>query len=72
VIGVITGKERYVVDEQGHRTGVILDLEQYQEMLEGLEELEALRAYDAAKASEEEAVPFEQALADIEQQRGVL
>lgn len=31
---------------------------------EDLEELESIRAYDAAKASGEEAIPFEQALRD--------
>jgi hypothetical protein len=31
-----------------------------------LEELEAIRAYDAAKASGDEAVPLEQALAESE------
>lgn len=30
-----------------------------------LEELESIRAYDAAKASGDEAVPFEQALQEI-------
>ena len=64
-----TSRERYVVDEHGERTGVILDLEEYRQMLEDLEELESIRAYDLAKASEDETVPFEQAVAEIENQR---
>jgi len=52
-------KERYVVDEKGNRVGVLLDLEDYQKLLE---ELESIRAYDAAKASGDEAIPFEQAV----------
>lgn len=55
-------KERYVVDEKGNRVGVLLDLEDYQKLLEELEELESIRAYDAAKASGDEAIPFEQTI----------
>ena len=59
-------KERFIVDENGQRVGVLLDIEDYRRLLEDLEELEAIRAYDAAKASGDEAVPLEQALAEIE------
>ncbi len=34
-----------------------------------LEMLECLRAYDAAKAAGDEAIPFEQAIAEIEKAR---
>ena len=59
-------KERFIVDENGQRVGVLLDIEDYRRLLEDVEELEAIRAYDAAKASGDEAVPLEQALAEIE------
>ena len=61
--------ERYVVDGKGERVGVILDMSEYQRILEELEELESIRAYDAAKTSKEEAIPFAQAVNEIEQQR---
>ena len=61
--------ERYVVDEKGERVGVILDMKDYQKLLEELEELESIRAYDAAKASGAEAVPFDQAVAEIDRRR---
>ena len=64
-----TFKERYIVDEKGDRIGVILNIADYQHLLEELEELECIRAYDAAKASDDEAIPFEQAIAEIEQAR---
>jgi hypothetical protein len=63
---MITLKERFIVDENGQRVGVLLDIEDYRRLLEDVEELEAIRAYDAAKASGDEAVPLEQALAEIE------
>ena len=59
---MITLKERFIVDENGQRVGVLLDIEDYRRLLEEVEELEAIRAYDAAKASGDEAVPLEQAL----------
>jgi len=62
-------KERYLVDDRGNRISVVLDIADYQGLLEELEELESIRAYDAAKATEEEAIPFEQALAEIEADR---
>jgi hypothetical protein len=62
-------RERYVVDEKGNRVGVLLDLDDYCRLLEEAEELEAIRAHDAAKASRDQAIPFEQAVAEIEQSR---
>ena len=61
-----TNKEQFVVDERGNRTGVLLDIERYSELLEAQEELESIRAYDEAKASGDEAVPLDQALREIE------
>lgn len=66
---MLTIKERYVVDESGARISVVLDIEDYERLLAELEELESIRAYDAAKASAEEPIPFEQAVAEIEQDR---
>ncbi|MDA2934079.1 hypothetical protein MYX82_07020 [Acidobacteria bacterium AH-259-D05] len=62
-------KERYVVDEKGKKRAVLLDIEDYQKILRELEELETIRAYDTAKSSGEEAVPFEEAVAEIERSR---
>lgn len=64
-----TFKERYIVNENGDRISVILDIEDYQHLLEELEELECIRVYDTAKSSNDEIVPFEQAVSEIEQAR---
>ena len=54
---------RYVVDENGKRVSVTLPVEEYERMLEALEELKDLRLYDEAKAEIEregsEVVPLE-------------
>jgi hypothetical protein len=57
-----TFKERYIVNDKGDRISVILDIEDYQHLLEELEELECIRAYDTAKSSNNEILPFEQAV----------
>jgi PHD/YefM family antitoxin component YafN of YafNO toxin-antitoxin module len=62
-------RPQFVVDDSGQRRAVILDLEQYEKLLEEAEELEAIRAYDAAKAATDEAIPFEQAVTEIERSR---
>ncbi len=66
---MITLHERFVIDEDGKRTAILLDIEEYNKLLEELEELESIRAFDAAKSSGDEAIPFEQAVAEIEKQR---
>jgi PHD/YefM family antitoxin component YafN of YafNO toxin-antitoxin module len=62
-------KERFIVDEQGNRVGVLLGIDEYHHLLEELEELESIRAYDRAKAQADEVIPFEQAVAEIEKKR---
>ena len=59
-------KENFLIDDKGKRIGVLLDIADYQKLIEELEELESLRAYDAAKASKDEAIPFEQAVEEID------
>lgn len=44
-----TIKERYVVKKDGHRVAVLLDEGDYRKLLETVEELESIRAFDAAK-----------------------
>lgn len=60
---------KYVVDEAGTRVGVVLDIEDYKRILGDLEELESIRAYDAAKASKDEAIPFSRAVDELRRDR---
>ena len=62
-------KKKYLTDKQGNRIGVLLDIEEYQKLLEELEELEAIRAYDNAISSDDEEIPFEVVIAEIENSR---
>ena len=61
-----TNRDQFVIDESGNKTGVLVDINRYSELLEAQEELESIRAYDEAKASNDEAIPFAQAIKEIE------
>ena len=62
-------KQRFVVDQEGQKVEVLLDIAEYRELLDAVEQLESIRAYDAAKASGDETVPFDAAVAEIEQRQ---
>jgi hypothetical protein len=47
----------------------VLDIRDYQRILEDLEELETIRQYDAAKAAGDEAIPFDKAVDEIRRGR---
>ena len=66
--GVVAAK--YVTDDVGTRIAVLIGIDDYHRIREDEEELAAIRAYDAAKASGDEAIPFEQAVKEIESGSG--
>lgn len=55
----------YVVDKKNHSKSVLLPLTDWEKVIEELEELDDIRAYDAAKASSAKRVPFDQAVREI-------
>ncbi len=59
-------KLRFIVDSQGNRVSVVLDLDQYEDLVRAREELADIRAYDKAKGSKRETIPFEEAVREIE------
>lgn len=65
---------RYVVDENGKRVEVIMSVEEYERLIEALEDLEDVRIYDEAKAEIEregnKVVPWEQVRDEIGSEYG--
>ena len=61
--------KKYVTNKRGQKVGVVLNIDDYKKMLAELEELESMRAYDSAKASGSDAIPFTQATQEIERLR---
>ena len=60
---------RFITNEKGERTAVIIDIEEYEKLLEELEDLDDIRAFDEATASGETPVPLEEALERIRKER---
>ena len=66
---MVDAKEKYVTDGQGNRVAVLLEVEEYRRLLNALEELEAIRAYDTAVAVREDAIPFDKAVEELKRDR---
>jgi hypothetical protein len=65
-------REQFIEDSQGHKIAVLLPIEKYNRILKQLEEIEDIKAYDVAKASDDEIIPFETAVKEIEAKRNDL
>jgi PHD/YefM family antitoxin component YafN of YafNO toxin-antitoxin module len=64
------GKERqFVVNERGEKIAVMISIEEYEKILEDLEDLDDIREFDEAKASGETPIPFDEAVDRIERNR---
>jgi PHD/YefM family antitoxin component YafN of YafNO toxin-antitoxin module len=62
---MITVHQHYLVDDKGQRTAVVVPLDEWERIVEALEELDDIRAYDEAKHSASDPIPFEQAVREI-------
>jgi PHD/YefM family antitoxin component YafN of YafNO toxin-antitoxin module len=61
---------KYVLDENQHPESVLLSLSEWEQILEELEDLDDIRAYDEAKQGPQERMPFEQAVREIQEEPG--
>ena len=57
--------EQYLVDEEGIRKAVVVPIAAWEQIFEALEELDDIHAYDEAERVPSETIPFEQAVAEI-------
>ena len=64
---MITIHPEYLVDTKQNRKAVLLPLAEWERIVEELEELDDIRAYDKAKAGSGDAVPFDQAIREIQE-----
>ncbi len=60
---------RYIVDEDGHRIEVVLDVETYEQLLDAYEEIidieEVVKAEEDMKRTGEQTVPWKQVKAEL-------
>ncbi len=62
-------KTQYITDTKGNKLSVIVPIREYEKMLEELEELEDIKAYDKARSRKSNPVPFNQAIKELEKLR---
>ncbi len=62
----MTTHHQILKDANGNDPGVFLPIKDYNAIMVLLEEMEDVRDYDAAMKSDEIAIPFEQAISEIE------
>jgi len=56
----------YIIDGNRKKTAVLLPIAEWEEILLAMEEIDDIRLYDEAKGMDEEVIPFEQAVREIE------
>ena len=57
--------EDYVIDETGKKKSVILPYQEWEIIMEELEELEDIRCYDKIKKQPSDPVPFDEVVKEI-------
>ncbi len=60
---------QYITDNTGKKLSVVIPIDEYNSILDQLEELEDIRLYDEAKASDEPSIPIDEAFKIIEANR---
>jgi hypothetical protein len=66
---MLSFSEEYLVDEEGNRKAVVVPISAWEQIIEALQELEDIRAYDEAKQQPSESIPFEEAMSEIEERK---
>jgi hypothetical protein len=61
---------QYLVDENQRPQAVLLPVSEWEQIVEELNELDDIRAYDEAASGPQETVPFEQAVREIQEGQG--
>jgi PHD/YefM family antitoxin component YafN of YafNO toxin-antitoxin module len=64
---MVTIHPEYVVDKDKHPRAVLLPISEWEQVMEELEELDDIRAYDKAKDSAEDSSPLDQAVREIQE-----
>jgi PHD/YefM family antitoxin component YafN of YafNO toxin-antitoxin module len=62
-------KTQYITDNQGKKVAVILPVKDYEKIMDELDELHCVKAYDKAKTRKQEFIPAIEMFKAIEQKR---
>lgn len=64
---MVTVHPEYVVDAHENRKSVLLPVSEWEQVVEELDELDDIRAFDEAKSGPQDRIPFEQAVREIQE-----
>jgi PHD/YefM family antitoxin component YafN of YafNO toxin-antitoxin module len=64
---MVTIHPEYIVDKDKHPRAVLLPISEWEQVMEELEELDDIRAYDKTKESAEDSIPLDQAVREIQE-----
>jgi len=64
---MVTVHPEYVVDALANRKAVLLPVSEWAHIVEELEELDDIRAFDEAKSGPQDRIPFECAVREIQE-----
>ncbi len=67
---MMTLNKQVLKDKEGNEIGVFLPMDDYEKIIEQIEELEDIKAYDDAVESQEETIPLREAIKERKQQDG--
>ena len=62
-------KEKFIVNKQGKPVQVVLNISDYEKILDEPEELDCIRVFDEAKKNNEKPISFKKAIIEIERKR---
>lgn len=66
---MLTVHPQFITDKAGNKISVVLSVKEYEALMEELEELEDIRLYDEAKASDEPSIPIDEAFKLLDAKR---
>ena len=62
---------QYITDNTGKKVSAIIPIKEYNLILEKLDELNCIKAYDKAKSKKQQFIPLEEALKKVEKKRSL-
>lgn len=60
---------QYITDDKGKKLSVVLSIKEYKKIMEELEDMEDIKAYDKAMNRKQEFVPLDKAIKEMEATR---
>ena len=60
---------QYITDDKGKKLSVVLSIKEYKKIMEELEDLKDIKAYDRAMNRKQEFVPLDKAIKEMEATR---